>query len=71
MNRLVKCRKGLDSIKTGFLALTRDKLRGYLIYCLSGGRHRDGMNLTQAFVRNVGTHGPMLREYIKRVIPVR
>jgi hypothetical protein len=24
------------------------------------------MNLTQASVRNVGTHGLMLREYIKR-----
>ena len=24
------------------------------------------MNLIQAFVRNVGTHGLMLREYIKR-----
>ena len=31
-----------------------------------GGRHKGGMNFTQAFVRNVGTHGLMLREYIKR-----
>ena len=25
------------------------------VYCLGGVRHRDGMNLIQAFVRNVGT----------------
>ena len=27
------------------------------VYCLGGTRHRDGMNLIQAFVRNVGTCG--------------
>jgi hypothetical protein len=28
------------------------------VYCLGGVRHRDGMNLMQAFVRNVGTCRP-------------
>ena len=36
------------------------------VYCPDGGRHKGGMNFTQASVRNVGTHGLMLREYIKR-----
>jgi hypothetical protein len=38
------------------------------VYCLGGVRHRDGMNLIQAFVRNVGTWEPvvpMLRENLK------
>jgi hypothetical protein len=32
------------------------------VYCLGGVRHKDGMNLIQAFVRNVGTLHVMLRE---------
>ena len=36
------------------------------VYRPGGGRHKGGMNFTQVFVRNVGTHGLMLREYIKR-----
>jgi len=68
-NRLRKRRKVLDPIRTWFWWITWDKLRGNLFYCLSGGRRRDDMNFLQAFVRNVGTHELMLREYIKRQKP--
>ena len=38
------------------------QVQGKPVYCLSGVRHKDGMNLVQAFVRNVGTLHVMLRE---------
>ena len=34
-------------------------------YCLGGIRHKGGVNLIQALVRNVGTVVPMLREKLK------
>jgi len=51
----MKCRKRSDDVKTEGESLTRDKFRGRPVYCLSGIRHKEGVNLTQAFVWNVGT----------------
>ena len=43
----------MDGVKTGVLAESQDKSRERPVYCLGGVRHKDGMNLIQAFVRNV------------------
>ena len=59
---LMRCRNIRDGVKTGVLAGLQDKLMGKPVYCLGGVRHKDGMNLVQAFVRNVGTLHVMLRE---------
>ncbi len=52
---LMMCRKRSDDVKTEGESLTRDKFGGRPVYCPSGIRHREGMNLTQAFVWNMGT----------------
>ena len=52
---LMKCRKRSDDVKTEGVSLTRDKFGGRPVYCPSGIRHREGVNLTQAFVWNMGT----------------
>ena len=66
MNRLRKCRKRRDSIKTGGEIVNPGQVWRKPVYRPGGGRHKGGMNFTQASVRNVGTHGLMIREYIKR-----
>jgi len=55
---LIKCRKRRNDVKTGKESLARDKPRGRPVYCLGGVRHRGGVTLVQAFVRNVGTCRP-------------
>jgi hypothetical protein len=55
---LRKCRKRRNDVKTGKESLARDKPRGRPVYCLGGVRHRGGVTLIQAFVRNVGTCRP-------------
>ena len=55
MNLLMKCRKRSDDVKTEGVSLTRDKFGGRPVYCPSGIRHREGVNLTQALVWNMGT----------------
>jgi len=52
---LMTCRKRSDDVKTEGESLTRDKFGGRPVDCPSGIRHREGVNLTQAFVWNVGT----------------
>ena len=52
---LMMCRKRSDDVKTEGESLTRDKFGGRPVYCPSGIRHGEGVNLTQAFVWNVGT----------------
>jgi hypothetical protein len=52
---LRKCRKRRNDVKTGKESLARDKPRRRPVYCLGGVRHRGGVTLIQAFVRNVGT----------------
>ena len=44
---------------------TPGQVQGEPVYCLGGARHKGGVNLIQAFVRNVGTCVPMLREKLK------
>ena len=51
----MKCRKRSDDVKTEGESLTRDKFGGRPVYCPSGIRHGEGVNLAQAFVWNVGT----------------
>ena len=51
----MKCRKRSDDVKTEGESLTRDKFGGKPVYCPSGIRHKEGVNLTQAFVWNVRT----------------
>jgi hypothetical protein len=51
------CRKRRDAIKTGVQSLLRDKAREQPAYCPSGDRHKGGVSLAQALVRNVGTSG--------------
>ena len=52
---LMKCRKRKVDVKTEGESLSRDKFGGRPVYCPSGIRHREGVNLTQAFVWNMGT----------------
>ena len=52
---LMKCRKRMDVVKTGRVSLAQDEVQKGPVYCLSGGRHRGGVNLAQAFGWNVGT----------------
>ena len=37
---------------------TPGQTQGKPVYCLSGARHKDGVNLIQALVRNLGTCRP-------------
>jgi len=37
------------------LRVFRDKIQEKPVYCLSGNRHKDGVNIFQAYVWNVGT----------------
>jgi len=44
---------------------TPGQVQGEPVYCLGGVRHKGGVTLIQAFVRNVGTCVSMLREKLK------
>ena len=53
---LMKCRNPIDDIETEGCANFRDKSgRNNLYRCPGGVRHEDGMNLNQAYTRNMGT----------------
>ena len=58
-------KKYLDDVKTGVLSATLGQIQGKPDYCLNGIRHTVDVNRIQAFVWNVGTHHPMLREKLK------
>ena len=47
--------KSQDVVKTGDSSRSSGGARGLPAYCPGGVRHKDGMTLIQAFVRNVGT----------------
>jgi len=52
---LMKCRKTLDGIKTKPFTRGLGEVQTLPVYDLFGVRHRDSMNLIQAFTRNVRT----------------
>ena len=52
---LMRCRNIRDGVKTADTWRSAGQVQREPVYCLGGVRHRDGMNLIQAFVRNVGT----------------
>ena len=52
---LMKCRKTLDGIKTKPFTRGLGEVQTLPVYGLFGVRHRDSMNLIQAFTRNVRT----------------
>jgi hypothetical protein len=47
-----------DGVETGLEWLARDKGRGEPAECSTGARHKGGVTLIQASVRNVGTCRP-------------
>ena len=47
--------KSQDVVKTGDTSRSSGVARRIPAYCPAGVRHKDGMTLIQAFVRNVGT----------------
>lgn len=54
MNRCVKMSKvGMMMSKLKVWLGFQDKYKSCLYHCLCGIRHRDGVNLIQAFMRNV------------------
>jgi hypothetical protein len=53
------------SIKTGGSGRTPGRIQGKPTYCLGGARHKGGVNLIQAFVRNVGTCRPDVKGEIQ------
>ena len=59
---LMRCRKQEDGVKTGGLSDFQDESRGSLLAAWAAPRHKGGVNLIQAFVRNVGTYCMMRRE---------
>ncbi len=73
----MKYRERIKDVKTKGSSSPWDKLRGYLATDLSGIRYRGGMNVTQAFVRNLGTCVPdvkgetQVEETIRVRVPMR
>jgi hypothetical protein len=57
----MRCRK-IGVIETGLLRLARDESGGEPADCPDGDRHRGGVSLGQALVRNVRTRASMRRE---------
>lgn len=53
---LMKCRKCKDDVKTGGEVITLGLVRDAPVYCPDGIRHKDGVNDSEALVRNVGTY---------------
>ena len=66
---LMRCRNIGDGVKTVGTWRPAGSAQGEPVYCLGGVRHRDGMNLIQAFVRNVGTCRPDVKEETQVVAP--
>jgi hypothetical protein len=63
---LMTCRKhGTLTSKSGAALCRRDRSKGTLVCCLGGVRHRGGVSLAEALLRNVGTCIPMIRENSK------
>ena len=63
---LMTCRKHkLVASKSGTALGRREEPRRRLAYCLGGVRHRDGVSLAEALLRNVGTCILMSRENSK------
>ena len=62
--------KSGDVVKTGDSSRSSGRARKRPAYCPGGGRHKDGMNLIQAFARNVGCAGRSLC-YLAGESPVR
>ena len=52
---LMKCRNRIDDVKTRTFLLGLGITQGKPNYCLSGIRHRGGMNFARAFIWNIGT----------------
>ena len=52
---LPTCRKRRDVIETRLQSLAWDRAQGKPADCLSGDRHKGGVSLVQALMRNVGT----------------
>jgi hypothetical protein len=60
----MRCRK-IVVIETGLLRLARDESGGEPVNCPDGDRHRGGVSLGRALVRNVRTRASMKREKSK------
>ncbi len=60
---LMKCRDKFNDVKTRISSSFWDKFKGNLVTDLNGIRHRSGMTLIQALVRNVGiSHSDVKRK---------
>lgn len=46
--------------------VTLGSVRDAPVYCPNGIRHKDGVNYSEALVRNVGTYASLLRERRKQ-----
>jgi len=68
---LMRCRKLQTSSKPSFNVEFGIQPGGNLFYCLGDDRHKGGARPVQAFVRNVGTFVPMLRESFEVADPRR
>ncbi len=53
----VEVSKSFSASKPG-ACRTPGQVQGEPVYCLSGARHKGGVTLVEAFVRNVGTCRP-------------
>ncbi|MNH45761.1 hypothetical protein D3C79_1083010 [compost metagenome] len=65
---LIKCQKRRDVIKTRG-GVNLGEVWRKAVYCPDGDRHGGGVNVTQAFVRNVGTYGSDDNGKIQAEIP--
>jgi hypothetical protein len=58
VNRRRRVETNSDGVETGLGLLARDEGRGKPADCSTGVRHKDGVTVDQASVRNVGTCRP-------------
>jgi len=61
----MNCRKRRDDVKTRGESLTWEKSERYLLTAQAASGRRDGVNLVQALVWNVGTCASMQRKKLK------
>jgi hypothetical protein len=61
----MNCRKRRDDVKTKGESLTWEKSERYLLTAQAASGRRDGVNLVQALVWNVGTCVSMQRKKLK------
>jgi hypothetical protein len=66
---LMRCRNIRDGVKTAGPWRPAGLAQREPAYCLGGVRHRDGMNLIRAFVRNVGTCRPDVKGETQVEVP--